>query len=338
MPGYTAPTADGAYLAYLDWWEQSVTALQDPLLREIALGGPDTAFRLRTISQVKLLALSEDPLTLAKDSTPAAWNDLLARQHGRLAARAEDINAAANADPCETVMQGGYTLPENRLYRVEIHTAGPFAAATYKWSRDNGVAAVRWLEQNGDELRVDSPGQDSSLRLRAGDWIELLDEGRELRGEPGTFVRIASVDETLLTIDPSSADGPYDITAFADGQELARRWDMTGATGSIPLSDQWLGLEGGIEIQFDPAGEYRTGDYWLIPARQTIRGIQWPCDGAGLPLLCEPKGIAHKYARLAFLKREAGSWSIIADARTVFASLTDIAEADNQIANKVNRF
>src|SRR5215210_5364225 len=35
-----ADTANG--LVYLDVWERHITALDDPLLREVALGGPDT--------------------------------------------------------------------------------------------------------------------------------------------------------------------------------------------------------------------------------------------------------------------------------------------------------
>jgi hypothetical protein len=42
LPGFTLPPTDGFYLAYLDAFEEHVTALEDPL-REVALGGPDTA-------------------------------------------------------------------------------------------------------------------------------------------------------------------------------------------------------------------------------------------------------------------------------------------------------
>jgi hypothetical protein len=38
LPGYTPPKTIGEYLAYLDVWERHVTALEDPLIREVALG------------------------------------------------------------------------------------------------------------------------------------------------------------------------------------------------------------------------------------------------------------------------------------------------------------
>jgi hypothetical protein len=46
-----------AGLIYLDVWQRHVTALEDPLLREVALGGPDTATRLQTVWQVRALPL-----------------------------------------------------------------------------------------------------------------------------------------------------------------------------------------------------------------------------------------------------------------------------------------
>ncbi len=49
-----------AALAYLDVWERHVTALEDPRLREVALGGPDTTTRRQVVWQVKLLAISRD--------------------------------------------------------------------------------------------------------------------------------------------------------------------------------------------------------------------------------------------------------------------------------------
>ena len=52
-----------------------------------------------------------------------------------------------------------------------------------------------------------------------------------------------------------------------------RRWDSVGAQAvTVPVDkDGWILLEDGVQIKFK-AGTYRTGDYWLIPARlQFIR-------------------------------------------------------------------
>ncbi len=42
-------------LVYLDVWQRHITALDDPHIREVALGGPDTATRIQSIWQVRTL-------------------------------------------------------------------------------------------------------------------------------------------------------------------------------------------------------------------------------------------------------------------------------------------
>jgi hypothetical protein len=48
------PAAGSAYLVYLDAWQQEITAVDHAGLREVALGGIDTATRERTVWQVRL--------------------------------------------------------------------------------------------------------------------------------------------------------------------------------------------------------------------------------------------------------------------------------------------
>ncbi|MBA3493950.1 MAG: hypothetical protein H0T87_07525, partial [Gammaproteobacteria bacterium] len=46
---------NGNYLVYLDVWERHLTYIEDDLIREVALGGPDTATRAKIVWQVKVL-------------------------------------------------------------------------------------------------------------------------------------------------------------------------------------------------------------------------------------------------------------------------------------------
>ena len=57
LPGFVLPNADGVYLVYLEAWQRHESAAEQPDLREKALGGPDTATRLRTVAQVRMLPL-----------------------------------------------------------------------------------------------------------------------------------------------------------------------------------------------------------------------------------------------------------------------------------------
>ena len=54
-------------------------------------------------------------------------------------------------------------------------------------------------------------------------------------------------------------------------------------------------------MRFEP-GVYRTGDYWLIPARTATRDVEWPRqEGGDEPLPQAPHGVYHHFCRLALL-------------------------------------
>ena len=90
-PDWTAALGDARYaLAYLDVWGRHVTALDDPRLREVALGGPDTATRLKRVWQVKVL-----PLSLG---TGSASPEYLARLRARLVSERAQAVAAHRDD------------------------------------------------------------------------------------------------------------------------------------------------------------------------------------------------------------------------------------------------
>jgi hypothetical protein len=74
--------------------------------------------------------------------------------------------------------------------------------------------------------------------------------------------------------------------------------------GAVPVvasagQERWLDLEDGVQIQFEAGGEYRSGDYWLIPARVETGDILWPPPGQGDAALAH--GVQHYYAPLAVI-------------------------------------
>jgi hypothetical protein len=121
-------------LIYLDVWQRHVTAIEDPEIREKALGGPDTTTRLQTMWQVKVLKL-EGMRNVGCADEIRSWPP--APGGGRLST--QEKTTTAPEDPCLIAPGGGYRGLENRLYRVEIHRGtGSSGPATFKWSRDNG--------------------------------------------------------------------------------------------------------------------------------------------------------------------------------------------------------
>jgi hypothetical protein len=323
LPNPPAPAA-GVHFVYLDVWRHHVTALEDPEIRESALGGPDTATRTRTVCQVKLLKVAEvaDAAKIHCLSDPAAWQQKLAPSAARMRARAQA--AAIPTDPCTVPADAGYTRLENQLYRVEIHDGGVLGKATFKWSRENGSVVTGWTGQNGNDLTVESPGRDRVLGFTEGNQIELTDDGRELRNEPGVLVAVTKVEGSVVTINPG---GQTILHANFPGHPRMRRWEGAPRLVEAPATnDGWLELENGIQVRFEGTN-FQTGDYWLIPARAFIGeqsgSIEWPRDGAN-PAALAPDGIEHHVCKLAVAVFDGGAFKNVFDCRPQFPALTEL--------------
>ncbi|MDH4274126.1 MAG: DUF6519 domain-containing protein, partial [Gammaproteobacteria bacterium] len=330
------PLAAGLFLVYLDVWQRHITALEAPQVREVALGGPDTTTRMQTLWQARLLRVGGPGAALTCWDIPAAWDALLKRQHGALRARAQVPETVT--DPCVVPAGAGYRRLENQLYRVEIHNSTQSGAATFKWSRDNGMVVTRVVDVQGRIISVADAGRDAVLGFANGQWVEISDDTRVLRGEPGVLVRVLNVVENTLEIEAWPGATP-DIAPFFDPQtRTVRRWDHVSdvdevthvATGTVAVSTVgWIELEDGVQVNFDGSHPYDTGDYWLIPARTvntaTLGGtVEWPLAADGItPAWLPPQGIQHRYARLALLEWNGAAYIFKHDCRSMFPALTE---------------
>ena len=339
--GAIAPPTDGTYLAYLEAWQRHLSPLDLPVddtsMREVALGGPDTCTREKTVWQVKLLQVDSrvdiPPLELNCLSTNiAVWNTLTNAPDGLLAARAEA--SIPPKTPCQLPPEAGYRLLENHLYRVEIHDdASITGKARYKWSRDNGSLAsrvVRWLNDPiANEFEVASIGRDDVLAITAGCWVEFFDDTHELLGQPGPLVPVIRTEGNVITIDldPTKRIGHALDQSMFPRNPRVRRWDGIAEIkpAAIASTTGWEELaQDGIELKFAP-GSYRIGDYWLIPARTATAAIEWPKNG-GKPAFLPPAGVLRAFARLALLEFKTNAWKAISDCRPLFPSLTELTQ------------
>jgi hypothetical protein len=388
----------GFTIVYLDVWQRHLTCLDDPRLRETALGGPDTATRTKTVWQVRTVFAGTGPITC--NDNPTDYLAQIAAGTGLLSARAKREDASP--DPCLVPASAGFRGLENQLYRVEIHEPGnaydvaaapgdqaiTIAAAdqvvygagswsvgqsveifrsagsdpmegwlarivardtstktltlntplpdltsgdaprirpvdaTYKGSRDNGSIVSRVSSVTGREVVVASlrPGD-----FRQGQWVELVDEVTELEGKPGFLVEIEDIDTAGRTI-TLRVDPP----AFTGSVLKLRRWDGVGAVKTHPpgSAEPFVELEDGVQVSFSD-GTYKTGDYWLIPARTATADersgtIEWPSED-DQPLALPPAGIRHHYCKLAILESNGSALTLKSDCRTLFPPLTQLA-------------
>jgi hypothetical protein len=253
---------------------------------------------------------------------PTAWTSVITPPSGRVAARA--LPSVPPSDPCVLPADAGYRRLENQLYRIEVHVGGPRGTATFKWSRDNGTVVARWETQNGADITVSSAGRDQMLSFAPGNWVELIDDARELRGERGTLVMVTAVDGERLTLDLASAGADPTALASFGANPRVRHWDS--AATLRPTNDAWLDLEDGVQFRAT-AGSYRTGDHWLVPARTATTDIEWPRPG-GVPEALPPRGIEHRYTRLAMMRFDGAAWTQIDDCRPLFPPLTALVTLD----------
>jgi hypothetical protein len=322
----------GLYLVYLDVWQRHITALDDLHIREVALGGPDTATRTKTVWQVKLWFAGEK----AVGNCLTAFDDfqkLIAPSSGKLSAqtRLESVKD----DPCIVSPGAGYRGLENQLYRVEIHSGGELGTATFKWSRHNGSVVTAIESIKDQEVTVHDVGLDSVLGFASDQWVEIIDDGFELNGKPGQLVQIETVDPAKRLITVKSTPTPLS-TSGDSGVDPARhpklrRWDQTGTSAKdtgIKTTADWIELESGLQVRFSD-GNYKSGDYWLIPARTATAeaqsgNIEWPKDAENKPLPLPPAGIQHHYCRLALLQWDGTQFTFVEDCRRLFPPVTEL--------------
>ena len=336
------PLAQGRYLVYLDVWERHLSWVEadapaesdnhaSPTLREVALAGADTASRAQVVWQVKAVRKYIDA-NGAEQSIPAVdptegwpkWikNTWQAPNRGVLVAEADAVGTESQG-PCAVPPQASYRGVENQLYRVEVHQGGSVKdGATFKWSRENGSVSLPVHSISGTTVRLASWWRDARQGLAKGDWVEVLDDVVSLQQLAQPLCRVKDVDPEAMTVLLETSP-----TVKADNSTqhpMLRRWDQgtdkSASPDGIRIDEgpsASFALEDGIRVRFGTSLDknqphrYRTGDFWLIPARAAIANIIWPRkNGEALPQT--PKGVEHHYAPLAVVEMKLdGTGSVV---------------------------
>lgn len=353
--GRSTQASTSAFFVYLDVWERQVTTLEDANILEVALKGPDTTTRAKVMWQVRTWDnLPEGTPTTGTDVKPYVlkyWPIWLQQwfppNRGYLKAGINQ-DSSVSTDPCITAPTSQYRGIENQLYRVEIHDSGSVSSAsggggtaggpTFKWSRENGSVVLPIDKVEGNIVTVKNLGRDDRFGLMKNDWVEIVDDSTML-DSPDPLLQVETVDyvnsQVILKTAPSSnlGDNP-----------LLRRWDQHAGDSDDPNAitlnsngvaileeSTWLTLEDGVQIWFQAGADatgttptYRSGDYWLIPARTVLGNIIWPQEDKG-PEALPPHGVQHHYAPLAVIQPDSNgnvTEGGITDVRDVINKLT----------------
>jgi N-acetylneuraminic acid mutarotase len=161
----------GPYLAYLDSWDRVVSAIEDETILEPALGGPDTAVRLRTVCQVRLLPLPEGAEPVLPTPPPP----------GRL-----------QMSPAQ-----GLLYEDNSLVRIEIHDPGVAAGAPPSHRGDTGPGfEVVSIDALRNTITIAQSRTDPRLWGR-GQVVELVRAGSH-NALTATIVRVEAATEHCI--------------------------------------------------------------------------------------------------------------------------------------------
>lgn len=357
---------DESFIAFIECWERHVCSIQRPELREIALGGPDTASRAQIVWQVHvatsklvkaehdqwkaalhkridvvgaaeakelnarltslpgLVSGVSDAITVAATSSgdviakSQEWFDVHKLVSPRLRAMAK--RDTSDNEACSISPDSIYRGRENQLYRVEIHDGGTVeSGASFKWSRENG--SVLFAVRRGESVKaatntltvpLETLGHDRRTGLCVGDWVEVSSDAFELDGLAPPLGQITQIDRTHRMVEIQIDNAKPD---FSDCT-LLRRWDQTerlNAKGTVAISEAtdatpWIALERGVQIQFQPGGVYRNGDYWLIPARVASGDVIWPRSNDA-PSFIAADGIARHRTVIGRAINALGVWA-----------------------------
>jgi hypothetical protein len=172
-PGLVLPdrvSHHGPYLAYLDCWDRVVSAIEDETILEPALGGPDTAVRLRTVCQVRLLPLPEG----AEATLPPLPS-----------------KGTLRMSPAQ-----GMSYQDNALVRIEIHNPGIAAGAPPSHHGDPGSGfEVVGIDEAHNRITIAPLTGERRLWTR-GQVVELV------RAKPHSVAQA-----TIVAVDPEAASG-----------------------------------------------------------------------------------------------------------------------------------
>ncbi len=309
---------DGRKLIYLRASIDHITGVEAPVLRDSALGDADTCGRAIIRTDIGVLDV---PPAEACGSVNVEFDALSAPSGGLMTVALTPV--ASSTDPCRITPDGGYSRPENLLYRCEVHGGAVMPGATdrfslnglkIKLSYNNASELAKITQVTGNRVTLASASRDGTPVFRRGGYAELLHEDAPYDTfATGPITRIDDVQGDVLVLAAPAG-------AIVNGR--VRLWSQD--TFALP-TDRTIRVDG-MEFTFS-GNNFRRGDYWQVPARYVSADIDLTV-AKNVPL--PPAGPRVAYTRLGLLTVANGvvDPSSITDCRKLFAPLSQSVELE----------
>ncbi len=296
VPGADAPPNE---LVYLLASEQEVSAVEDPALADVALGGPDTMQRQRILQHF----VRQPTQASTCDDAWSAFVSSLDAQGLQFDAKSMMIWSAAGLQvsfttapgppsPCQPVATGGYLGAENQMIRVMVASVDSTGVPTIVWGFDDAsflyqVTAATFDPGSGNTtITLASAPVDSFHYPVAGQAVELLRDAAALidagnAAAPAGYIASPSgfVTPVATSYDPTlkqlviSGQPPADYLTAATPQLYLRVWQSTVAAPGKTATQ--LGTTG-VEVTLTSDTTFHVGDFWCFAVRPLQSAIVYP--------------------------------------------------------------
>lgn len=277
------PAGTGNELVYLLASEQEVSAVEDPALTDVALGGPDTMGRRRILQRFARWPSPSAVGYQAWDAFVASLGgegltfDPATMTLGSATSLLVSFTSTGSAGPCQPTATGGYLGAENQMIRVMVTGVSASGAVTFAWGFDDAsflyrVQAAAYDAGAGTTtVTLASAPPDSYHFPVTGQAVELLRNAVQLTAadyiaSPAGFVAPLSTGFAPASMSLAlTGEPPADYLSTATSQLYLRVWQGTASATPgqpVPLSDT------GIQVTLTSStGAFHPGDFWRFAVR-----------------------------------------------------------------------
>jgi hypothetical protein len=311
--------------------EQEVCAVEDEALREVALGGPDSAARTRLIQRVQRLPVSDSDCekafaaVLKVYAAGASFDPATMRLDSTMRLRVELVPESATADACHPTAQSGFLGPDNQLIRVQVSDA-----ETMLWGWDNASFLYRvLLSPDKKTLELQGIPVDVDHHPTVNQWVELLGTTVNLGGEArmagpvGTALQVEASDPGAQTVTLKTAV-PEDVLKTHSLPLFLRVWENRITIARDEKAPVHLvtskGVSTGVRIYTSGTAPV-AGDYWTIGVRPSTPQSILPARLAGFQ---PPDGPRRWVAPLAVVAWRSDLAADVTDCRPPFVDLVEL--------------
>jgi hypothetical protein len=356
---WTQNPKEGLYVIALLVTEQEIQAVEDQALREVALGGPDTAARTRLMQHIVAVPTNDDTCAAVLKDWDNTLKPLGLALHPHTLAL--DFDAALQvsfyppagpADPCCPPAQGGYLGADNQLLRVTVtsyDTNKHTGTLLWGWNNASFLYRAKLVDPtaNPQILTLSPAPVDSEHTPQINQVIEVLRATMEL-GNPADLNFIAAPEGDVITL--ASAGTVFDPTtnqltlptgtmlradyATDTNPLFVRLWraEVPFTDGTPAQLDQVSGLAVTIHMAALPSGPLEARPFWDFAVRPNTPQQVYPQRYLQAPQ--GPTGPRRWLTDLAIVEAtgfnptaaKPGSFTIVADCRVPYPGVDDDCE------------